>query len=363
MNSRPSAPDGYELIEMVGRGGYSEVWKAVHKATNTEVAIKIFRKSAITKDSDIAVVRNEIEIHRLLSHRYIVQLFDFSETVFNFYFIMEFVPCGTLADMIKKHSFLDAKTFQPIFAQIILALDYLHSKLNIGHMDLKPQNILLDEDTNIRISDFGLSKKFTDDSIPNPKQGTLHYFAPERLSSDTVTKAVDIWSLGVILYYALVGAFPFEGSTRKSIMKKIVSSEPDYPAFLGKDISELLHGMLTKNPLERMTIEDIKMNKWVKEALLREPPLFVKYAALCPRNVRLLETITGKNKLTCAGCVSTPGMRKKSSEAMLKLFSSGKFKALSTENKSKSNNTRKHRTINATNQMHVSRSMPSDLVI
>ena len=363
MNSPPSSPEGYELIEMIGKGGFSEVWKAIHKKTHTEVAIKIFRKSALTQEIDISIVRNEIELHRMLSHRYIVQLFDFSETVFNFYFIMEYVSCGTLFDLIKKHSFLEEKTFQPIFAQIILALDYLHSKQNIGHMDLKPQNVLLDEDNNIRLSDFGLSKKFTEESIPNPKQGTLHYFAPERLSSKTITKAVDIWSLGVILYYALVGCHPFDGSNKNSIIKKILNTEPDYPIFLRKDIINLLRGMLTKDPSARMTIEDIKQNNWVKEALLREPPLYVKYAALCPRNVRLLEAITGQSKLTCSGCGSTPGIRQKNSEAMLKLFSSGKFKALSSETKSKSNRSRKHRSIKDTPTMHVSRSMPSDLVL
>ena len=357
----PSAPDGYSLIQKIGRGGYSEVWKGVHIESQMEVAIKIFRKSGLTKESDIAIVRNEIEIHQSLSHRYVVQLFDVKETLFNFYLIMELVPSGTLNDLIKTEAFLIEKDFQSYFAQIIAALDYLHNEKNIGHMDLKPQNVLLDEDNNIRISDFGLSKKFPTDSIQNPKQGTLHYFAPERLTSKVVTKAVDIWSIGVILFYGLTGEFPFEGMTKNELIQNILNTEPRYPDFLPNSIIDLLKGMLKKDPTERMTLNDIKQNEWVANALKQEPPLIVKYAALCPKNLRFLETIKGQNRLHTLGSTSSPGIRQRHSEAMLRLFSSGKFKAIEPDDSKKKS--RHHRTMRSeTNpKISISQSTPSDL--
>ena len=267
--------DYYEMLDNLGEGIFGSVKLGVEKKTNQRVAIKIIKKNK-TKESDIELVRNEIDIMKLCYHPYVVHLLDHFENGEYIFIVMEYIKGGSLTDYMKskKFNFTERRAAELIY-QLAKGIKYLH-KYGIIHRDLKPDNIMLTEASdkgNIKIMDFGLSKILGKKEKSTDGFGTLTFVSPEVLIRKPYNKEVDIWSLGVILYLMLSGELPFddpddnEQNIAKSIVYQDVKFPPEKFSKRSKAVIDLIKGCLTKDPKNRIKIDEILKGEWIKQQL------------------------------------------------------------------------------------------------
>ena len=264
--------DYYEIKQILGKGKFGVVNLGIHKKTNMKVAIKIINKSSIQTQEDSQLIRSEIDIMKLCHHPNIVKLLDHFENSEYIFIVMEYIPGGTLNQFLKKTNFnFSERQIALIINQIGNGLKYLHN-YGIVHRDLKPDNIMITEQSErgvIKIMDFGLSK------IAGYKEGlidgygTLSYVAPEVLLRIPYNKEVDIWSMGIILYYMLCGKVPFSGSNEATIAKSICYKDLDFDEDLwevrSRKVMDLIEKLLVKDPSERITIDEFLNHSWFKK--------------------------------------------------------------------------------------------------
>ena len=270
--------DYYEMLDNLGEGIFGSVKLGVEKKTNQRVAIKIIKKNK-AKESDIELVRNEIDIMKLCYHPYVVHLLDHFENGEYIFIVMEYIKGGSLTDYMKnnKFDFTERRAAELIY-QLAKGLKYLH-KYGIIHRDLKPDNIMLTEASdkgNIKIMDFGLSKILGKKEKSIDGFGTLTFVSPEVLIRKPYNKEVDIWSLGVILYLMLSGDLPFDDpdDDEQKIAKSIVYQDVKFPqekfGKRSKAVIDLIKGCLTKEPKNRIKIDEILKGEWMKQQLFTE---------------------------------------------------------------------------------------------
>ena len=270
--------DYYEMLDNLGEGIFGSVKLGVEKKTNQRVAIKIIKKNK-AKEKDIELVRNEIDIMKLCYHPYVVHLLDHFENGEYIFIVMEYIKGGSLNDYMKSNNFnFTERRAAELIYQLAKGLKYLH-KYGIIHRDLKPDNIMLTEASdkgNIKIMDFGLSKILGKKEKSTDGFGTLTFVAPEVLIRKPYNKEVDIWSLGIILYLMLSGDLPFDDpdDNEQKIAKSIVYQEVKFPSEKfgkrSKAVIELIKGCLTKEPKNRIKIDEILKGEWMKQQLFSE---------------------------------------------------------------------------------------------
>ena len=268
--------DYYQIIEEIGKGKFALVKLGINKKTNQKVAIKIIKKSSLVTNKDEELIRTEIDILKLCHHPNIIQLYDHFENNEYIFIVTEYIKGGTLNEYLKKFHFKFSENhIAHIAYQIGKGLNYLH-QYGIVHRDLKPENIMITEFSNngiIKIMDFGLSKIVGPKDCLNEGYGSLSYCAPEILLRTPYNKEVDVWSLGVIIYYMLTGKNPFRGKTQQQVAKKIAFGELDYNEDEWENRSytviDLIQKMLEKNPNKRIKIDDFLKDLWFKKFLLK----------------------------------------------------------------------------------------------
>lgn len=200
----------YTILNTIGKGGFGEVKKVIHKVSQDVRAMKIIKKDQVDEQY-LQTLQNEIKILKQLDHPNIVKLYEIYSDQDNIYLITEFLEGGELFDLILKTRHFNENIAARIMKQLFQAINYCHSK-NIVHRDLKPENLLLQaaDKFDIKVIDFGLSRTFDANKVMCSKLGTPFYIAPEVLKQKYNEKC-DIWSCGVILYILLSGTPPFNG--------------------------------------------------------------------------------------------------------------------------------------------------------
>jgi len=259
----------YDIKEKLGTGSFATVKRAVHKSDGKQYAIKIIKKSKLNAE-ELAVVHDEVEIMHKLNHANCVQLFEMFETPKKIYMVMELLTGGELFDRIVAKGSYSEKEAAELIRDITSAIEYLHS-IGIVHRDLKPENLIyLNQrpDSPIKITDFGLAKyRSGKPEAMTTACGTPGYVAPEVLKNEPYDKAVDMWSLGVILYILLCGFPPFYHESTAALYKQIKKGEYDFPAPYWTDISEaakdLVRKLLTVDPKKRFTAKDVLAHAWI----------------------------------------------------------------------------------------------------
>lgn len=257
---------GYKLLEKVGTGAFASVWSAEHILTKTKVGIKIIVKASV-EESDAKIRFNrEIALLKQLRHPFIAELFEHFDDEENFYIVMEYAPKGNLLDFVNTNGRIPENQARRYFSQLIQVLEYLHLEVKVAHRDLKAENIMLDENNNIRVIDFGLSNQFTaENSQLNTACGSPAYAAPEMIKGNKYTKAADIWSSGVLLYSMVAGQLPYDDDNIQRLLQKIVYTDVKYPGFFTPALIDLLKKMLTKAPDMRIDIPKIKEHYWFSQ--------------------------------------------------------------------------------------------------
>ena len=264
--------DLYEMKEVIGKGKFGVVNLGIHKKTGQQVAIKILNKENIKTIEDKELVRIEIEILKLCHHPNIVRLLDHLENNDYIYIVTEYIGGGTLGQYLKKKKFnFSERQATNIMSQIANGVKYLH-QYGIAHRDLKPDNIMITQQNDygvIKIMDFGLSKILSPNERMVDGYGTLSYVAPEVLLRTPYNKEVDIWSMGVILFYMLSGKLPFRGHKEQEVAEKIVYDplefdEDDWETRSQK-VQDLISCCLEKKKEDRITIDKFINHPWFKK--------------------------------------------------------------------------------------------------
>ena len=270
--------DSYEMLDDIGSGSYGTIKLGVQLKTKTKVAIKIIKKTSLSKE-ELSLVATEIDVLKFCKHPNIINFLDHYENSEYIFIVLEYIKFGDLSSYLKK--FKKEKKLIPedhaslIAYQIAEGLNYLH-KFGIVHRDLKVENIMISKFENnriveIKILDFGLSKIIGPKETSGERYGTLYYISPEIALDKPHNRSTDIWSFGVLLFYILALEFPFddESKQKKTIAKKIVNDPIEFPIKKWKERSreviDLLTKCLYKDMDERISIGDILKSNWFKK--------------------------------------------------------------------------------------------------
>ena len=259
----------YDIKQKLGKGKFGLVKLGINKETKQKVAVKIMNKNNMDS-SDLELVRTEIEILKICQHPYIIKLYDVFENVDYIYIIMEFCSGGDLFSYLKKRNYqLKEEKVVEIIYKLCKAVYYVHS-YGIAHRDIKPDNVLLtseDENADIRLLDFGLSKIVGPNQKCTEPYGTLTYCAPEIILDKPYLKTVDSWSIGVMTYLMLSGSFPFYGKNEHEIAKNVVYSRVDFtkkPIWneITKEAKDFICKLLEKDLKKRIDMKTALEHPW-----------------------------------------------------------------------------------------------------
>lgn len=221
----------YEILEKIGGGGMSVVYKARCKVLNRFVAIKVLRQE-LTSDPDfIEKFKQESLSAASLTHPNIVNIYDTGIEDDIYYIVMEYVKGETLKDYIKRNGRLSEQETIIISRQIAEALKHAHDN-KIVHRDIKPQNILLTEGGTVKVADFGIARASSSSTINNTTNviGSVHYFSPEQARGGYVDDKSDIYSLGIVMYEMITGVVPFDADNHISVAMKQIQEKPILPS-------------------------------------------------------------------------------------------------------------------------------------
>ncbi|XGW28304.1 hypothetical protein V3C99_008249 [Haemonchus contortus] len=252
----------FEITKKLGSGTYGKVSLAFDHKFDREVAVKLIKKSAIENKADLVRIRREIRIMSALHHPNIIQIFEVFENREKIILVMEYASGGELYDYVSRFGSLPESEARRIFRQITSAVLYCH-KHQVAHRDLKLENILLDQDNNAKIADFGLSNYFGTKSLLTTFCGSPLYASPEIINGTPYKgPEVDCWSLGILLYTLVYGSMPFDGRDFNRMVRQIKRGayyEPDTPS----TASMLIRNMLRVNPERRADIFEIASHWWL----------------------------------------------------------------------------------------------------
>lgn len=243
----------FTLIKKIGHDSFSTVYLGQHSTLQYQVAVKIFNDQ-----SNEESIRNSFDITKSIMHPFICQVFDLIKTSKEEdCLIMEYVKGTTLLEFAKSNSPLQEYDIQTIIGQLILAIDFLH-KHQLIHSNLNCENIMIDENKNIRLINLNFSGSNT--NLHSAIRGSPGYLAPEMIANKNISISVDIWSLGIILYAITYGKLPFSNKNYSLLFHAITTFDPFYPPDkrISNNLVDLIKKMLVKNPENRITINEIK---------------------------------------------------------------------------------------------------------
>ncbi len=254
----------YELLEKIGEGGMSEVFKARDNKLNRFVAVKILKKELCDNHDIVEKFKGEATAVAALSDNNIVNILDVGTQDEINYIVMEYVKGKTLKDIIKQVGKMNYETAISVAIQIAKALDCAHRN-NIIHRDVKPQNILVTEDGVMKVTDFGIAKSSNSETITNTStiMGSAHYLSPEQAKGNFIDCRTDLYSLGVVLYEMVTGNLPFQADTAVTIALKHLQEEVVPPKSVNSKIPESLNQLILKS----MEKDPIKRYQNAKEMI------------------------------------------------------------------------------------------------
>jgi len=270
----------YKLGETIGKGQFGVIKLGFDFKTKEKVAIKILNKNSINKIEDLKLIRTEIDIMKHSKHPNIVRFINHFENSDYIFIVMELLKDGSLEKLLTKSEFkITEKRAASICYQIADALLYLH-KYGVMHRDLKPENILIIHNKDIKneypiqikLLDFGLSKILGNSEMANEGYGTLAYLSPEVILKHPYNDKVDIWSLGILIYFILSGELPFmpKNHRRDDMAKLIVKQSLTFSEKLSKyseDALNLIASCLEKKAENRINIEEVVKHPWFQNNL------------------------------------------------------------------------------------------------
>ncbi|KAL0581987.1 MAPK-activated protein kinase Srk1 [Marasmius crinis-equi] len=298
--------ENFKLLEKMGDGAFSNVYKALDLTTNSKVAVKVVRKLELNA-SQRANILKEVQIMRGVHHPAIVKLISFSESPEHYFLVLELMEGGELFHQIVKLTYFSESLSRHVILQVANGIRYLHEERGVVHRDIKPENLLFsripivpsknpihrpyDEEKEdegefipgvggggigrVKIADFGLSKVVWNEETMTPC-GTVGYTAPEIVKDERYSKSVDMWALGCVLYTLLCGFPPFYDESINVLTEKVARGYYTFLSPWWDDISasakDLITHLLCVDPAQRYTIDEFLAHPWCNAAPAPPPP-------------------------------------------------------------------------------------------
>ncbi|CAG8575591.1 136_t:CDS:2 [Ambispora gerdemannii] len=256
----------FVLLETLGTGTFGRVFLTKFKHTENYYAMKVLKKVEVVRLKQVEHINSEKQILAQVHHPFIVNLFCTFQDDRNLYMLLEYVIGGELFSHLRKAGRFSNDVTRFYAAEIILAIEYLHSK-DIIYRDLKPENLLLDSRGHVKITDFGFAKIVEDRTWT--LCGTPEYLAPEIIQSKGHGKAVDWWALGILIFEMLAGYPPFFDDNPFGIYEKILAGKIQFPSHFDQNAKDLIKRLLTSDRTKRLgnlrgASEDVKKHKWFR---------------------------------------------------------------------------------------------------
>lgn len=246
----------YKIIEKVGGGGMADVYKAEDQVLGRTVALKILHKQFASDEGFLERFRREAQAAAKLTHPNIVSIYDVGEEGGVHFIVMEFVHGMTLKKLIQKDAPMSTEKVVHVSMQIAKAMEFAHEH-EIIHRDIKPQNVIITDNGEIKVTDFGIARAGATSTMTRTGavMGTAHYISPEQAQGNIVGPTTDIYSLGVVMYEMATGELPFRGENPVSVALKHINDTPMPPRSVFGDIPISLEAVIiksmAKNPNER----------------------------------------------------------------------------------------------------------------
>ncbi|XP_065839173.1 serine/threonine-protein kinase PLK4-like [Oscarella lobularis] len=290
-----NASEDYKILELVGKGGFANVYRARCKHNGQEVAIKMIDKKVMQTSGMVSRVRNEVEIHCQLKHPSIVELYHFFEDDQYVYLILEMCHNGELQRYLATKSTPFEEPEAALFLKhVIEGVQYLHSH-DIVHRDLTLSNLFLTRDMQVKIGDFGLAAKL---HVPNEKHytmcGTPNFISPEIVTRQPHGLDTDVWSLGCMLYTFLIGKPPFDTEGVKSTLTKVATGDYVMPKHLSAEAQDLIGSMLRRDPSQRINLKAVLSHPFMSQVC--SPPKSRSLHVLNDSGLATLTTTTQSRK-------------------------------------------------------------------
>ena len=237
--------DRYEILEKIGTGGMSDVYKAKCHKLNRNVAVKVLKQEFSENANFVSKFRIEAQAAAGLMHPNIVNVYDVGEENGVYYIVMELVEGITLKKYIEKKARLSYKEAISIAIQVCMGIEAAHNN-HIIHRDIKPQNIIISKDGKVKVTDFGIAKAATSNTITSNVMGSVHYTSPEQARGGYSDEKSDVYSLGITLFEMLTGRVPFNGETTVAIAIKHIQEELPSPRDYVAEIPEAAEAIVIK---------------------------------------------------------------------------------------------------------------------
>jgi len=237
--------DRYEILEKIGTGGMSDVYKAKCHKLNRYVAVKVLKQEFSENANFVSKFRIEAQAAAGLMHPNIVNVYDVGEESGIYYIVMELVEGITLKKYIEKKARISFKEAVSIGIQVCMGIEAAHNN-HIIHRDIKPQNIIISKDGKVKVTDFGIAKAATSNTITSNVMGSVHYTSPEQARGGYSDEKSDIYSLGITMFEMLTGRVPFNGETTVSIAIKHIQEEMPSPKEFVPEIPASVEGIVLK---------------------------------------------------------------------------------------------------------------------
>ena len=248
--------DRYEVVSKLGSGGFADVFLANDRVLGRQVALKVLSSRYAHDEQFVERFRREASSAAGLNHPNIVQIYDRGEAEGTYYIAMEYLEGRSLKEVIVKYAPLSSELLVSVAVQIVEGLRFAHRR-DVIHRDIKPQNIIIDNDGRVKVTDFGIARAGSASTMTEAGSilGTAHYFSPEQAQGQPVEAASDLYSLGIVMYEMATGNLPFDGDNPVSIAMKHVHEMPPAPRIANPAIPENLEAVimrsLGKRPVDR----------------------------------------------------------------------------------------------------------------
>lgn len=274
--------DRYEILSKVGAGGMSDVYKAKDHILSRFVAIKVLKQEFSEDSSFVTKFRAEAQSAAGLEHPNIVNIYDVGSENGLYYIVMEYVEGITLKTYIEKKGQLSFKESASIAIQVARGIEAAHNK-NIIHRDIKPQNIIISTDGKAKVTDFGIAKATSSNTISSDVMGSVHYASPEQARNGFVDGRSDIYSLGIVMFEMVTGRVPFDGDTTVAVALQHLQEEIARPSIYAPDLpisfEKIILKCTQKTPDRRyQTIEELLTD--IRRSLAHPDEDFVTIAPL-----------------------------------------------------------------------------------
>ena len=272
--------DRYEILEKIGTGGMSDVYKAKDHKLNRFIAVKVLKQEFSENANFVSKFRIEAQAAAGLMHPNIVNVYDVGEESENHYIVMELVEGITLKKYIEKKARLSVKEAVSIAIQVSMGIESAHNN-HIIHRDIKPQNIIISKEGKVKVTDFGIAKAATSNTITSNVMGSVHYTSPEQARGGYSDEKSDIYSLGITMFEMLTGRVPFNGETTIAIAIKHIQEEfpspREYVPEIPVSVEQIVLKCCQKSPDRRyQSMSELIVD--LKQSLISPDEDFVKVA-------------------------------------------------------------------------------------